>query len=246
MEMLIGRQVFPTLETTPPLPVEEPVQSHQPIKLKEVPPPSANSSQSLALQLLLLIPEGVGVRWPPSNPSVLPAVPNCYLLCKVPVVQTPHPRTPIQWTTDNPRFLFRQVCVCECVHWYISACVDAFVCAYQLFPLCWSKSLVEKFCNNFCVVEVWHRGSSQDVEDQVCVCARVCVCLSLPCSVQLLGLVKLSLHQFYLDFSEPAFASLSLQSQVWHGLHPISYCVLTVLLFWWCSCLQWLWSPTVL
>lgn len=37
----------------------------------------------------------------------------------------------------------------------------------QLFPLTLKKTLVEKFCNNFSVVEVWHRAAGQGTDDQV-------------------------------------------------------------------------------
>ena len=55
---------------------------------------------------------------------------------------------------------------------------------------------MQKCCNNYSVVEVWHRGAGQGTDDQ------------------LVGLVKLSLHQFFLAFSEPASASLSTRGQV--------------------------------
>ena len=46
----------------------------------------------------------------------------------------------------------------------------------QLFPLSLNPTLVEKFCNNFSVVEVWHRITEEATDgDQVslCVCGQM-------------------------------------------------------------------------
>ena len=78
-------------------------------------------SQPSALQLVLLIPEGMDIVILPSlrrgprsertNTGEVRVVPNCYLACKL-FCATPHPTTPVQWASSNPQFQFRQVTNC--------------------------------------------------------------------------------------------------------------------------------------
>lgn len=64
----------------------------------------------------------------------------------------------------------------------------------QVTPVALTAKLLERMKNNMMVIEVWQRtgGSRQD---------------------QLLGLVKLPLHQFYMSFRDPKIAHLLLQAQ---------------------------------
>ena len=79
-----------------------------------------------ALQLLLLIPEAINIQCPspsPASPVKGPVKgspnppegpPNCYLVCKL-FLGEPYPRSPVEWKTANPQFLFRQVPTCVCL-----------------------------------------------------------------------------------------------------------------------------------
>lgn len=91
------------------------------------------------LQMLLMIPDAFEILLPGDASKEVP--PNSYLVCKM-FCCNPYPRTQPIWNTANPTFSFKQT-----------------------FPLRLSKSLLVKMCNNFMVVEVWHKtaGSVPDI-----------------------------------------------------------------------------------
>jgi len=94
------------------------------------------------LQMLLMIPDGFGIMLPSSQQNPDKTVPsNSYLICKL-FCCDPYPRTQPVWNSSNPIFSFRQT-----------------------FSLHLSKSLLTKVCNNFMVVEVWHKtaGNVPDI-----------------------------------------------------------------------------------
>ena len=94
------------------------------------------------LQMLLIIPDGFGIMLPSSQQNADKTVPpNSYLICKL-FCCDPYPRTQPVWNSSNPVFSFRQT-----------------------FSLHLSKSLLTKVCNNFMVVEVWHKtaGNVPDI-----------------------------------------------------------------------------------
>ena len=98
------------------------------------------------LQMLLMIPNGSGIMLPSSQQDTTETVPpNSYLVCKI-FCCDPYPRTQPIWNSRNPSFSFKQA-----------------------FPLRFSKSLLTKVCNNFMVVEVWHRTAG-NVPDIVSIC----------------------------------------------------------------------------
>ena len=95
------------------------------------------------LQMLLMIPNGFGMMLPSSQQDADKAVPpNSYLVCKV-FCCDPYPKTQPVWNSSNPTFSFRQT-----------------------FSLRLSKSLLAKMCNNFMVVEVWHKTAG-NIPDMV-------------------------------------------------------------------------------
>ena len=101
-----------------------------------------DTSHPPLLQMLLMVPDGLGIMLPSSQPDTSKAVPpNSYLVCKI-FCCDPYPRTQPIWNSSNPSFSFRQT-----------------------FPLRLSKSLLTKVCNNFMVVEVWHKtaGNVPDI-----------------------------------------------------------------------------------
>ena len=93
------------------------------------------------LQMLLMIPNGLNIMIPSSQQDISKTPPNSYLVCKI-FCCDPYPRTQPIWNSSNPSFSFKQT-----------------------FPLRLSKSLLTKVCNNFMVVEVWHRtaGNVPDI-----------------------------------------------------------------------------------
>lgn len=101
------------------------------------------SSRPPLLHMLLMIPEACSISLPTSSDQQQPDVapPNPYLVCKT-FCCDPHPKTQTIWNSTNPQFSFKQV-----------------------FPLRLSKSLLVKMCNNFMVIEVWHKtaGSVPDI-----------------------------------------------------------------------------------
>ena len=95
------------------------------------------------LQLLLMIPDGLGITLPSSQQDASKEVPpNCYLICKI-FCCHPYPKTQPIWNSPNPTFSFRQT-----------------------FPLRLSKSLLLKMCNSFMIIEVWHKTAG-NVPDMV-------------------------------------------------------------------------------
>ncbi|CAH3017538.1 unnamed protein product, partial [Porites evermanni] len=65
----------------------------------------------------------------------------------------------------------------------------------QVAPVLLTSSLLQRVCNNFMVIEVWNRIASQDHGDQ------------------LVGLVKLPLHQLYLSYRDPKITKTLLKSK---------------------------------
>ena len=127
------------------------------------------------------------------------------------------------WATTNPRFHFR-----------------------QCFPLQLTPALLTKLCNNLCIVEVWNHvpikatlslhDPNSATHDQasttdVHMCSRVTVSMHSQHTYthhhmhtyQLVGLVKLSMHQFFLAYRKPASVSISTQTKVSQpSSHPSS------------------------
>jgi hypothetical protein len=100
---------------------------------------------SQAVQLLLMVPEATDMTLPPptSPSSSRDLAPNCYLVCRL-FCASPHPKTPTIWASNRPQFNFKQV-----------------------FPLYLTPSLLDKVCNNFTVVEVWHKTPGTNTNDEV-------------------------------------------------------------------------------
>lgn len=100
------------------------------------------------LQMLLMIPDGFGIVLPSSQQDASKEVPpNSYLICKI-FCCNPYPRTQPIWNSTSPLFSFKQA-----------------------FPLRFSKSLLVKMCNNFMIIEVWHKTAGS-VPDIVSICVN--------------------------------------------------------------------------
>jgi len=102
-----------------------------------------DASHPPLLQMLLMIPDGFNIVLPSSSQQDTnkAITPNSYLICKI-FCCNPHPRTQPIWNSTDPCFSFKQI-----------------------FLLHLSKSLLVKVCNNFMIVEVWHKtaGSVPDI-----------------------------------------------------------------------------------
>ena len=134
---------------------------------------SSFSQHPTSLQLLLLVPEATDVRLARNSISdehVTSGVPNCYFICKL-FCASPHPSTPVQWATTNPQFAFKQVkgslshthaCTCFTARMNICTCTHC-----QIHYLYLTPSLMDKLCNNFTVIEVWHKTPGTNTEDEV-------------------------------------------------------------------------------
>ena len=91
------------------------------------------------------------------------------------------------------------------------------------FPLTLDPTLLDQLANKIGVVEVWHHtptrttpnSPAQVPQDTVC---SNCACLLLlneqHCRLQLLGLVKMSLHSFYMGYRNSASVGLSVETKV--------------------------------
>ena len=135
--------------------------------------------QPSALQLLLVIPEGRDLSLPTPNTNKPSLSPNCYLVCRL-FCADPHPKTTTVWATSNPHFNFKQV-----IQKYSLFClqkmyactlqgflpsfkfVELFCVGVQVFSLFLTPSLLEQVCNNFTVVEVWHKTPGTNTNDEV-------------------------------------------------------------------------------
>ena len=136
--------------------------------------------QPSALQLLLIIPEGRDLSLPTPNSNKPSLSPNCYLVCRL-FCANPHPKTTTVWATSNPHFNFKQVTQIysayrKCMHLHFKAwqgflpsfkCVELFGVGVQVFSHFLTPSLLEQVCNNFTVVEVWHKTPGTNTNDEV-------------------------------------------------------------------------------
>lgn len=121
--------------------------------------------------------------------------PNVYLNCKL-FGCDDIARSVVCWGQANPTFNFVQVRVPVASSFHTAVfthfCDPQVVCS-QVTPVALTTKLMERMKNNMMVIEVWQKAGSS-VEDQ------------------LLGLVKLPLHQFYMSFRHVPPSSL------WHRL----------------------------
>ena len=100
--------------------------------------------------------------------------------------------TPVNWANKNDfKMFFLDGCMClhvsllvylcVCVLTCVCVCVSVSVSVVQVAPVALTPRLLERMKNNMMVIEVWQKVGSQSQD-------------------QLLGLVKLPLHQFYMSF----------------------------------------------
>ena len=106
------------------------------------PPPAV-----VALQLLLFLPEAVGLTVQPGASEP----PNGYVVCRLFCASRPPPATDVVWSSLQPQFNHRLV-----------------------FPLALSTSLLSQLCSGVMVAEVWHKTPGTATEDQVQVAGTWC------------------------------------------------------------------------
>ncbi|KAI6652227.1 C2 domain-containing protein 3 [Oopsacas minuta] len=102
------------------------------------------------------------------------------------------------WRGVNPYLVAKLFCADPApqssVHWENGAPKFAF---RQLFPIQLTHNiLTTRLCNKVVVIEVWHKETNRNKP-----------------SDELIGLVQLSLHQFYINFTHPENVAQSLQGQ---------------------------------
>ena len=102
------------------------------------------------LQMLLFIPDAVGVSLPSHNMEGV--APNCYIVCRMFCTGRPPPLTDITWNSSDPSFNFKLT-----------------------FPIILSSSLLSNLRGGVLVVEVWHKTPGTTTEDMVGNLPRRCV-----------------------------------------------------------------------
>ncbi|XP_078324570.1 C2 domain-containing protein 3-like isoform X2 [Crassostrea virginica] len=158
-------------------------------------PVSYNQSELpevLTLHTLLLIPEGQNIT--------LSGIPSLTSLKRHPVF----PPKPQSLTSDaNSRNLNTRNTYLVCRMFWCDDAVHSDVCwndpqpmynFSQIAPVLVSQSLLERMRNNFMIVEVWDKKTNSEND-------------------KLIGIVKLSLHQFYMSFRDRKISSALLKSQ---------------------------------
>ncbi|XP_053399357.1 C2 domain-containing protein 3-like [Mercenaria mercenaria] len=156
--------------------------------------PSIQQQQGevMTLHALLMVPDGRGIT--------TQGIPSLMAAKRHPVFQQPSALT-------APGVRARDMCVRNtylvCKMFWCDEAVHSAVCwgtsepqfkFQQVAPVLMSQSLLERLKNNFMIVEVWDKKTSADND-------------------KLVGIVKLSLHQFYMSFRDKRIASALLKSQ---------------------------------
>lgn len=137
----------------------------------------------ILLHALLMVPDGRNFSCGAMK------APNLYLNCKL-FWSDATARSIVSWSQANPSFHFVQVGTESILNksssfFLCSAVVEPAKCVIllQVTPVALTSKLLERLKNNVMVIEVWQKigSSGQD---------------------QLVGLVKLPLHQFYMSFRQ--------------------------------------------
>ncbi|OWF51153.1 C2 domain-containing protein 3-like [Mizuhopecten yessoensis] len=154
---------------------------------------SQANAEAMTLHTLLLIPEGHNIS--------LQGIPSLSSIKRHPVFP-PQPHTlssegmkSRDMNTRNTYLVCRMFWCNDAVH--SNVCWGTFEPQFnfgQIAPVLLSGSLLERMRNNFMVVEVWDKKTSAEND-------------------QLIGIVKLSLHQFYMSFRDNKISNALLKSQ---------------------------------
>eukprot|EP00105_Crassostrea_gigas_P001484 XP_011413692.1 PREDICTED: C2 domain-containing protein 3 [Crassostrea gigas] len=154
--------------------------------------PSNELPEVLTLHTLLLIPEGRNIT--------LNGIPCLTSLKRHPVF----PPKPHSMATDpSSRSMNSRNTYLVCRMFWCDDAVHSDVCwndpqppynFSQIAPVLVSQSLLERMRNNFMVVEIWDKKTNAEND-------------------KLIGIVKLSLHQFYMSFRDRKISSALLKSQ---------------------------------
>ena len=146
-------------------------------------------ANSLRLHLLLLVPDGSEISvssrecpWRGVNP---------YLVAKL-FCADPAPQSSVHWESGVPKFAFRYR---KNTSLKLTNKSNPVYFYRQLFPIQLTHNiLTTRICNKVVVLEVWHRETNRNKTGD-----------------ELIGLVQLSLHQFYINFTHPENVAQSLQ-----------------------------------
>jgi C2 domain-containing protein 3 len=104
--------------------------------------PKHTDPSMTTLQLLLFLPDAVGVSLPSHNMEGVS--PNCYIICRMFCTGRPPPVTDITWNSSDPSFNFK-----------------------LSIPLVLSSSLLSNLQNGVLVVEVWHKTPGTTTNDML-------------------------------------------------------------------------------
>lgn len=144
----------------------------------------------MTLHALLMIPDGKNIT--------IQGVPSVSAFKMHPVVPSSH-----TISGAKARDLCVRNCYLVCRMFWCDEVVHSAVCwgssepqfkFQQVAPVLMSQSLLERLKNNFMIVEVWDKKTSSDND-------------------QLVGIVKLSLHQLYMSFRDKRISAALLKSQ---------------------------------
>ncbi|XP_033742500.1 C2 domain-containing protein 3-like [Pecten maximus] len=155
--------------------------------------PSQSNAEAITLHTLLLIPEGHNIS--------IQGIPSLSSIKRHPVLP-PQPHSLVtagmaarDMNTRNTYLVCRMFWCNDAVH--SNVCWGTFEPQFnfaQIAPVLLSGSLLERMRNNFMVVEVWDKKTTAEND-------------------KLIGIVKLSLHQFYMSFRDSKISNALLKSQ---------------------------------
>ncbi|XP_063416182.1 C2 domain-containing protein 3-like [Mytilus trossulus] len=151
------------------------------------------SPEHVTLHTLLLVPEGRGIS--------TQGIPSLVSMKRHPVFPVqPHALSPPgvkgrDMNVRNTYLVCRMFWCDDAVHSNVCwGTADPAFHFSQVAPMLMSTALLERMRNNFMVIEVWDKKTSAE-------------------SDQLIGIVKISLHQFYMSFRDKKIANTLLKSQ---------------------------------
>lgn len=167
---------------SPGIPVKEPSSQPDLHASTDTSQHQVEEESEILLHALLMVPDGRNFSCGSMK------APNLYLNCKL-FWSDAIARSIVSWSQANPSFHFVQVgtesVLNKSVFFLCSAVIEPTKCVIllQVTPVALTNKLLERLKNNVMVIEVWQKigSSGQD---------------------QLLGLVKLPLHQFYMSFRQ--------------------------------------------
>ncbi|KAK7097644.1 C2 domain-containing protein 3-like [Littorina saxatilis] len=169
----------------------EHAQLHKPVFHTTASPPQSSQQEAQTLHMLILVPEGCNVS--------LHGVPPLHMVSRNPaLVQQQlahHAQAGRDQMTRNTYLVCRMFWSNDSVH--SNVCWGTLNPQYnfsQVAPVLVTSSLLERMRNNYMVIEVWDKKTSAEND-------------------KLIGISKLSLHQFFMSFRDPKIAGALLRSE---------------------------------